>query len=74
MHGFAAAGIVVTGAIIVLWENLLAKERAAKAAVVTITACACILSIALLFMPELTGPTDWVMPLFRPIAKWIGLE
>lgn len=74
MQGFAALGIVIAGAIIVLRDGSAAKGKAEKAAVATVTTFACILSITLLFMPDLPGPTDWIMPLFRPIARWIGLD
>jgi hypothetical protein len=76
MRGLAAIGIVSIALILYFsYSREFRRSRTReKYAMLVILCFGCTLSLLLLYKPNLPGPSDLTMPLFKPIARLIGLE
>ncbi|MGG1554240.1 hypothetical protein [Paenibacillus ferrarius] len=47
------------------------KEKAVAGG---ITLAACLLSVLLLFKPDIPGPSAWMIPVLKPLIDLLGLD
>ncbi|MEH7376000.1 hypothetical protein [Neobacillus drentensis] len=73
MKWIMVLGITVCMVLIALfeWPKMARNQKKEKAAFVTITAMGWLLSILLLFFPDMPGPTQLIDKLFKPLGKII---
>ncbi|MEY2196586.1 hypothetical protein AB7942_28300 [Neobacillus sp. BF23-41] len=51
------------------WPKINQNQKKEKAAFVTLTAMGWLLSILLLYFPDMPGPTQMIEKLFKPLGK-----
>jgi multisubunit Na+/H+ antiporter MnhB subunit len=71
LNGGTIIGITVVAIMLVLyeWPRIKPGRKKEKAALIGLTLMGWSLSIALLFFPNLPGPTQLVDALFRPLGQ-----
>lgn len=74
MKALPILGMTILTLVIYMMEARHVKSFKVKAAIGGISAVALTIGILLLFFPELPGPTDWVLPLFKPVNRLVGTE
>ncbi|WP_138756124.1 hypothetical protein [Paenibacillus sinopodophylli] len=66
---YAALGTILATITIVWWEVRLLTHKKEKNAVISISLGACLLAMLLLFLPEIPGPTEFVVLLLGFLDK-----
>ncbi|MEI7024201.1 hypothetical protein [Paenibacillus sp. y28] len=74
MKLFPMLGLTLLAIFIYGVESSRTKGLKMKAAIAMFTGISCVLGILLVWFPNLPGPTDAIMPIFKPINKIIGAE
>jgi len=72
----AIAGITILVILIVLyeWPKMNPKQKKEKAALLTVTGMGWLLAVILIFNPDITGPTQMIDAIYRPLGKIFGLS
>ncbi|OXM85769.1 hypothetical protein [Paenibacillus rigui] len=74
MKALPILGLTVLTLVIYMMEARHVKSVKVKATIGGISAVALTIGILLVYFPELPGPTDWVLPLFKPLNRLVGAE
>ncbi|UKS28241.1 hypothetical protein LOZ80_04705 [Paenibacillus sp. HWE-109] len=74
MKVFPVLGMIILALVIYMMEARHVKSVKVKATVGGISVIALTIGILLLYFPEIPGPTDWILPVFKPLNRMIGTE
>ncbi|WP_416827808.1 hypothetical protein [Ectobacillus polymachus] len=74
MKWITTLGITIFLLLIILyeWPKIGINHKKEKISLVTITVIGWLLSILLLFFPDMPGPTQMIEMLFKPLDKLLG--
>lgn len=73
MKWITVIAITVCVALVTLyeWPKMSHNQKKEKAAFVTLTATGWLLAILLLFFPDISGPSQMIEKLFKPLGKML---